>query len=183
MNVFAYCTFPARTAVETAVGAEPFTSPPHTIQTVGKSFANADFIYFRLHGTPKVRQVWFGETDKGGLVAAFDMSNLVGVTLKRSPVVLIANCFGDQSALVQALYDAGASAVIAGDGPNYAAGKRVIGTDKLASLLLSLLKRGYEIGTAVKLAKARLLLTSWRSADKDAARFRIIANQAKEKMK
>ncbi|NIM51635.1 MAG: hypothetical protein GTO22_20710 [Gemmatimonadales bacterium] len=75
--------------------------------------------------------------------------------------------------MVAACYRAGASAVIAGPGPNYAAGKRVVGTDLLVKWLLYGLRLGLGPKRALQMARMRLKATSWRGPDRDALAFKI----------
>jgi hypothetical protein len=90
-------------------------------------------------------------------------------------VVVVANCFGHTDPMVGALYDAGASSVIAGPGPNYAFGDGFVGgTDKLVRGIIKAMEAGKGVPSALQYAKRRLLLTAWRRADRDALQFEIM---------
>jgi hypothetical protein len=96
--------------------------------------------------------------------------------------VVIANCYGSQSTLPHLFYRAGAGHVIAGPGPNFAAGRRVIGTDKLVENIIKGIGRGWSPHNALKWAKAILMFGSWiRQADKDTLEFRIIERKDETK--
>ena len=160
MRTLAYCTEAAREAVWRAVGVEPLTSPPLSAGCVPDVWAGADFVYVRLHGRPNVPDTWFGESADGDAITALTIDDLGKV----SGVWLLANCYGAESPWVAALYRAGAQAVIAGNGSNYAARKRVVGTDLLARWLKHGLELGLPVQWALRLAKARVGLSKYSRA-------------------
>ena len=80
----------------------------------------------------------------------------------------------DQSRCLQELYQAGARYVVGGSGPNYAAGERVIGADKLVRELIAGMQWGWPALRALYIARLKLLATAWRKADRDAMEFRVI---------
>lgn len=187
----AYCTYPARRAVAAAIGVEPMTSPPLTAETVDpQALSGLDFLYIRLHGSPIAPDVWFGE-EQGGAVEynrAIEYNRalvpaLTAEVLRRADftgcVVVTGSCYGDQSGLLKVFYERGARAVIAGPGANYAAGRRVIGSDRLARAVLRGLSRGRSPEAALRTARLELLLRLWRPADRDTLAFEI---QQKEKI-
>jgi hypothetical protein len=177
MDVFAYCTQAAREAVKNALGVDPVTSPP-TGDLDPAQLAGHDLIYIRLHGIDGLPDVWFGEGDDGNQIEA-----LTAETVRRSnvggAVVVIASCNGADSEFPEAFYAAGASAVIAGSGPNYAAAQRVIGADLLARYILNLMEAGIGTKKALFLSKARLALSSYRAADADAMKFKLMEKREK----
>jgi hypothetical protein len=177
MNVFAYCTLVAADTVARATGVTPFTSPPWDAETFRPAWlAGRDLIYFRLHGLPGAYPVWFGEGADGNLTPAFCRPNL-GVADLGGATVVIANCYSTHGPLLQAFYDAGAGAVIAAPGENYAAGNVVLGADLLAKWVILGLRLGLSVERALQLAKTRLILTAWRISDRDALGFRIISRE------
>ena len=160
MRTLAYCTEAAREAVRKAVGVEPMTSPPLSAGNVPDVWAGADFVYVRLHGRPNVPDTWFGESSNGDAITALTIGDLGEV----SGVWLLANCYGAESPWVAVLYRAGAQAVVAGNGPNYAARKRVVGTDLLARWLKHGLELGLSVQWALRLAKVRVSLSKYSRA-------------------
>lgn len=174
MRILAYCTLPAREAVKAATGVEPITSPPTTAGDFQAEWLSGhNLIYFRLHGVGQVYGTWFGEGLKRNLMPALDKRHIDAANLGGA-VVILANCYGSTSPMVQELYQAGASCVIAGPGQNMAAGNRVIGTDKLARSVITAMRRGWPVKRALQWAKAQLLTTFWRVSDRDALGFRIM---------
>jgi hypothetical protein len=159
MRIVAYCTQTARHAVRRAVGVEPLTSPPLHAGCLPADWADADFVYVRLHGRDDVPDTWFGESDDGDSTTALTLDSLPPV----HGVWLLANCYSAESPWPAALYRAGASAVIAGSGPNYAASRVVIGTDLLARWLRYGLSAGLSTVAALRLAKTRLFLSPDRA--------------------
>ena len=90
-------------------------------------------------------------------------------------VIISGCCYALESDFPKAFLDAGASAFIGGSGYNYAAASdRTIGADTLAKWVTKGLSNGLTIGAAFSLARMRLLLTSWRMADRDARQFELI---------
>jgi len=175
MHVFAYCTALAHTAVRAATGVEPITSPPMIAGNFSPEWLEGyDLLYFRLHSL-RNRGVrgWFGE-DRNGLQFALSETQVLVADLGGA-VVIVANCYGgDGDPMIAALYKAGASAVIAGKGPNVAAARRVVGTDMLVRWVIRGLEWRMSLGGALQLAKTRLLATAWRGSDRDARQFEII---------
>jgi len=182
VRVFAYCTELAKAAVGKATGVEPVTSPPLTASTFDPEWLEGrDVIYFRLHGMDG-QAGWFGEgTGPLGFgktqMLALGLGQLRDVNLGGA-VVIVANCYGaNDDPMVQALYDAGASAVIAGPGKNLALGDRVVGTDLLARWVIAGLAVGLSVKVALMGAKARLMASIWRRSDSDALEFKIMGRE------
>lgn len=177
MKIWAYCIAPAARAVAAATGVRPVTSPPWTADLIRPEMLTGhDLVYLRLHGLPNVPDVWFGEWPDGRLVPALTKGNLDELDPIEGlggATVVVANCYGAESPLLRELLEAGARAVIAGSGPNVAAGKRVVGPDLLVSWVIRAMRRGMKPRRALRVAKGRLALSAWRSADRDAMRFRL----------
>jgi hypothetical protein len=177
VKILAYCTLPAARAVAKATGAAPLTSPPLTAETFKPGMLKGyDLIYIRLHGTPKFPNMWLGENSQGAKFPALEKHHIDNADLTGA-IVVLANCYGASSPLVAEMYEAGASTVIAGGGPNFAAANRVVGTDLLVQWLIRGLRPGLGVEAALRLAKARLLAGAWRVSDRDALRFKIIEKQ------
>jgi hypothetical protein len=182
MRAFALCTQAAGVAVEKAIRGEIYTSPPIDKSTFAKLFVKmeaADFLYFRLHIIPHSPGIWWG--DNGNRKQPYwppavtkDQLALVNLTGK---VVVIANCYGLKDEMVLAMLAQGARAVVAGEGPNYAAKRRVIGADLLAKWMFRGLRMGLSPGGALKLAKARLIFTAFRETDRDARAFQLVGGK------
>jgi hypothetical protein len=173
LRIWAYCTVPARRSVAEATGIEPLTSPPMTAVEFEPGWMEGhDLLYFRLHGLNEAT-LWFGEGRDGNHCLALTDSQIKQADLDGA-VAVIGNCYGARSPMVKALYQAGASAVIAGSGENYAAGQRVIGADKLAREVIDGLRRGRSVTRALYIARLKLFMTVWRAADRDALEFRVI---------
>lgn len=174
MRVLAYCTAPAARSVEEATGVIPMTSPPLNARLVnGADFEGYDLLYFRLHGVRENVTTWFGESEQGVIEPALNPHQLRGVDLGGA-IVVVANCYGYDTLHRWPFYQVGASAVIAGPGPNYAARNKVVGADKLVRELIQGLERGLSVERALAGAKRALLFTSWRATDRDARQFEII---------
>jgi len=172
VNVFAYCTDTARQAVRAATGVSPLSSPPVTAETLDTRWLEGhDLVYVRLHGLPGGRG-WYNDAGEIALleaqVAAADLSG---------SVVVVANCYGDRGPMAEALCAAGATAVIAGAGPNYAAAQRVVGTDLLVRWLILGMRMGLGVDRALRLARMRLRVSSWRASDRDAAQFMVLGRR------
>jgi len=162
MRTLAYCTEVAADAVRDALGVEPLTSPPLTAETFPAHRLNGlDLLYFRLHGKEGERGVWRGEGKDGARPKALTRNCLWYIGLWGC-TVLVANCYGADDPLVDALYAVGAEAVITGGGANYAMGDDVAGTDLLARWLKYGLQLGLSPQWALRLAKMRLWLTKGR---------------------
>jgi hypothetical protein len=130
--------------------------------------AGHDLIYVRLHGIPN-GHAWYNDRTAVALTAAQVLTaDLVGA------VVVVANCYGDRGPMVQALDAAGAAAVIAGPGSNYAASNRVVGADLLVRWVILGMQMGLDVERALRLARMRVRVSSWRASDRDAAGFTIV---------
>jgi len=176
MNVFAYCTLPARPAVARALGIIPFTSPPYTEKSFSpRLLGGNDFLYFRLHQIEGMPSIWLGEDVEGNMPMALRLEQIKNIDLSGA-VVLIANCYSSDSPFILAFYACGARAVIAAPGKNSAAGDQVIGADLLAQWLYRLIGRGWPAGRALAAARGVLTMTAWRAPDRDALGFRIQEN-------
>ena len=178
MRITAYCTAPARGAVQAALGVFPFTSPPMTVSTIEAAlWQQADLMYFRLHGQRGVTGLWYGELPDGSLTPALDIRDGIKTSMIGT-VVVIANCYAYDDSSLQGFYRAGVEAVIAGAGQNWAAqGDEVVGTDLLVRWIAKGLRMGLPARGALGLAKSVLWLTRYRLADRDAREFQIVEDK------
>ena len=177
MRILAYCIAPAREAVGAATGVAPLTSPPWTADLlVPERLQGYDLLYFRLNGLPDLPNTWFGQGPRGGLVPALHKEHLDALEPDGlgGAVVVLANCYGAGSPMVREVYQAGASAVMAGYGPNWGAADRLVGTDLLVRWVILSLRTGFSAARALQLAKMRLAMSAWRAADRDAMQFTLI---------
>lgn len=173
----AYCTQTASVAVARAVGVKPYTSPPFTAARFDVRWLEGhEFVYIRLHGRPDSAD-WYGEGLDGSVALALSAAQLRQVQLRGS-MVLIANCYGADTALT-ALEQSEAALIVAGAGENLAAARRVVGTDLLALAMIQGLEMGLSARQAFTLARARLVVTSWRKPDRDAMKFKIVGGMCK----
>lgn len=174
MKVAAYCTLTAKDIVKEAAGVEPVTSPPLTIQDFDPTqLSGVDILYFRLHGLRLIPSRMFGESESGDLIAAIGKEQIEQADLAGATVIL-ANCYGAQSPMVDSFYNAGASTVIAGSGQNYASTTRVTGVDLLAKFIIGGLRNGLSLDAAMITAKTRLAMAAFQYASRDTLEFSIM---------
>lgn len=179
MQIVAYCALNAAKAVQKATGVRPLTSPPLVAANVPVKALIADVLYFRLHGTQSNTDVWFGDDGNGNKPIALRLETIAELKLDNT-IVIIANCYGSESPFVQAFYDAGARAVIAAPGENYAAGGSVLGGDMIAKWVIRWLKLGKSPEVALRRAKAfvRFSPRTPREVRKDTLEFEIIGKKS-----
>lgn len=165
MKVFAYCCESFKGGTRKAAGVEPVTCPPSWAGEFDTSqLEGNDLIYFDLHGAPRNDQ-WYGDHD----IVALTASQLARVDLQGT-IVFALNCFlaDEESPMLDALLEAGARYVVAGDGRNYAGTKRLFG----ASLLGLWFRRLLELVGPLKalaLAKRRVRLNLIKGKRKEEA--------------
>jgi hypothetical protein len=175
MQTFAYCAASFRQSVATAAGVDPLLSPP----TVAESFSplaleGYDLLYFKLHGLPD-ECYWYGDR----WVTALRADQILAANLTGT-VVFAANCHlnAHQGPMLHALLDAGARAVIAGSGTNYAMSSRVYAADLLGLWVRRALQLHASPPLALALARARLALIPRQDlATRDAMNFRIFTRR------
>jgi hypothetical protein len=122
MRVFAYCAASFEEATRKAAGVQPLTCPPVSAGSFDPAWLEGDrkgrpydLLYFDLHGTPGSVS-WRGDDRIEALTALQISRARLG-----EPVVFATNCFlaDERSPMMEALLDAGARLVIAGDGENW----------------------------------------------------------------
>jgi hypothetical protein len=158
VNVFAYCAQSFEATARRAAGVVPITSPPVTAYSFEPAWLKGrDLIYFDLHGEPG-ESVWWGdalETPWRDRTPALTADVLMQSELTGA-VVFATNCYlaDDDSPMLDALLDAGASFVIGGDGLNFAGTSRtLVGGDLLGYYLRLALDRGHQPLVALAIAK------------------------------
>lgn len=129
MKVLAYCAQSFAPAMRKIAGCEPLTCPPLQAADFDPHVLEGhDLILFDLHGEPGDTQ-WYGDAQ----LPALTTEQIRSVNLSGT-IIFGLNCYlaDDNSPMLDALLDAGAAYVIAGDGKNYAGRTTVYGCGELA---------------------------------------------------
>jgi hypothetical protein len=173
MKIVAFSTAAGAAATLDATGVMPFTFPPLTADRFDPDWlAGCELIYVHLHGMPD-QPYWYGDQ----MMTAIRHEQIEAAQLN-SAIVFVANCYGANSRMVQALYQAGASAVIAGPGKNFTVEGAVRGADLLGKNFIGYLKNGLTVEAALAEAKNSIRLRALLSElERDALEFTI---QSKE---
>lgn len=172
MRVFAYCARDFIVPSRRAAGVEPVSCPPTTCDTLDLAqLEGNDLIMFNLHGIRKVG-AFFGNRD--GPPVALLSSQVKSVNLGGA-VVYAPVCYlgEDDNPMLDALLDAGASAVIAGHGRNYGGtSSRLVGVDLLGLWIRRGLQAKLSPESALRLSRLRLRLSA-SMANADARGFEV----------
>ena len=168
MRTFAYCLASAAKSVRRMAGVEPALCPPITQESFrGGWLEYRDLIVFKLHGRHG-EPYWMGDRGEIALLAR----NLEDVHLDGA-VVFAENCWLPESPMLEALLDAGASAVVGGSGVNYGGTATMAGADLLGLYFRWALEHGGRPEGALLFAKLRLRL-KWPSlAVRDTLAFQL----------
>lgn len=178
MKAWAYCAKPYLEATRRAAGVEPLVCPPVVAETLDLAHLEGnDLIFLNLHALPEGHALL---GSRYGPPVALRVRQLDSVDL--GGAVVFAECcyLGDEyHPMRHALLRAGASAVIAGPGPNF--GSRTANL-KSADLLGLWFRRGLTIGLppkrALRMARARLRFAALRSPSAgDALGFRVFESE------
>ena len=159
MRVVAYCAHSFQNATERAAGVAPLTCPPlseATWPTIRRRIDGAEFIYLDLHGQEN-DAAWYGDD---GIVAM--TAEQLSTAQLADAVVFAVNChLGDPGApMARALFAAGVSHLIAGEGPNYGPPSGPLYGGPLLGLWL---RRFFGIGFGVpKALRAAKRVAAWR---------------------
>jgi hypothetical protein len=155
LTISALSTLTGANATRQATGVEPITFPPNTIRDFKpEMIEGADLLYVHLHGIDK-QPYWYGD----GFQTAISADLIMGCHLAGA-IAFVANCFGSDSRMVEALFEAGAQAVVAGPGTNYTVVRRVRGADLLGKQFISALRLGQGPAQALASAKSKI---RWRA--------------------
>lgn len=181
MRIFAACAASYEESVRRAAGVPPVLSPPLEMDTFDpEAWSGYEFYYFKLHGLPN-QPYWYGDR---WLTAVSDVQ-LRQVDMEGA-LVFVAGCnlFAGEpptGPMLEALWAAGAAAVVGGMGENFGARRAVVGADALGINIRRLVQMGARPGMAFRLAMRRLeLLFPWRmdeeerKAHEDALGFRLL---------
>lgn len=148
MKTFAYCSRTFTQSVRSSAGVTPFTCPPlimeHFLPGLLEGYR---FLYFKLHGI-KGEPFWYGDNWLTALSA-----ETIHVADLRSAVVFAANCHLPESPMLDALLAAGAQAVVAGGGRNFAGVTAMRGADLLGYYFRLMLQLHIPPKAALSMAK------------------------------
>lgn len=177
MNIIAYTDARYVTATRQLVSdaARVITSPPTYARDVQPEwFTGYDVVYLDLHGLAGSVYLYSGQHAEN---AALSVETVRAMQLNGA-VVFATTCFLPQTPFVKAFLQAGASAVIGGDGENFGGKTRLTGAQVLARLVLRELRDAHPVQAAVDRAKKvlranlRFQLFDRRSAE-DALQFKL----------
>lgn len=176
LKVFAYCAVSFKESMRKAAGVPPLTCPPYDFETFPlEKLEGNDLIFFDLHGSPG-EPFWYellpGDPMRERIVA-LTAPQLRTVDLGGT-IVFALNCYlgDDDSPMLDALLDAGASYVIAGEGKNWAGSKKLMGANRLGFHFRRILGRGLKTNPleALTLAKRFLTISLRNKTQKDAVK-------------
>lgn len=155
-----------------------------------QALSGHDFYYFKLHGLPDERfwygDSYHTTTCSAGMLAAINMRIGFG---GRGAVVFVANCYflpavkdcadacphnpndcGHErtkcpyllanAPMLQALFTAGARAIVGGPGENYARTRTIAGADLLGKTLRLLIASGMSVDNAFSISRLRVMAQS-----------------------
>ena len=183
MKVFAYAAERYAKPTQFIAGVKPMTSPPLTASTFDPKWLEGhDLIIFNLHGR-KGEKSWYGDSEDRKDDTLFEYHGPLALdwTVLRKAhlggaVVFGVNCFlGDKDhPMAKALLSAGASAIVAGSGLNFAGVKMPAGADILGMWFRIAYGPTRNAESALRIAKAILKRSKQTKAVRDALAFRII---------
>jgi hypothetical protein len=167
MNTVVFTRWSVATVTRRAAAPDQvITSPPTTFDTFEPAMiSGADLLYLKLHGLPKQAYL-YGD----GLVTACSANQIAQANLTDC-IVFAAVCHLPETPFMPALFHAGARAVVAGHGSNYAARTRVYGADMLGMLFRRLLQLKVPPALAFRFAKAKMARGRQDRYTRDALQF------------
>lgn len=175
MRVFAYCDQTFAKSMRWMAGVEPVTCPPTTCETVDPGWLEyQDLILIDLHGERGLDH-WYAMVD-GPIperVVALRADQIRQADLDGA-VVFATSCYlgEENSPMLQALLDAGASTVIGGAGENWAGARKIAGAGMLAIFFRMFLEAGISPLKALDTAKQSMRIVAKNSqAKRDALAF------------
>lgn len=146
-------------------GGTVVTAPHFDPDVLESTWAAADFIYIDLHGRPDQPKWLFAGGNR--VIGHGQIHNYA-----RGKVIFATTCYLPGTAWFDELRDG--NVLVYGFGENYGGkGSRAIGAQLLALWFRRMLELGMSPRGALRCAKLRLVLTSWRRADRDALSFTI----------
>jgi hypothetical protein len=152
MNTIAFCCWSYQSITKRAAGVTRIlTSPPITILDFKpEMIQGADLLYLKLHGLPAQAYLYGDGWTTAVSANQIATADLTGCT------VFAAVCHLPDSPMLQAFFNAGARAVIAGHGSNYASRTRVYGADLLGLTIRKLMQLHIPPHIAYRLAIHRI---------------------------
>jgi hypothetical protein len=153
MRTFAYCCLSFSDSARRAAGVRPVTCPPTSDATITQQWHGPyDLVYLDLHGRKGATR-WYGD---GGTVAL--RADQVRELDLHGAVIFAVNCYlgDDDSPMLDALLDAGATYVIGGAGRNWAGRRTVMGAARLGKLFRHALAAGIPVLRGLAVAKSVL---------------------------
>lgn len=162
LNVFTYTARAWRWSVFLATGRWPLTSPalgPDTFPT--EKLTGHDVLYFKLHGLPKEPR-WYGLEYANGKAIwqdAINVENIIFAPDLDGAIVFAQSCYAQQSPMVQALINAGASAVVGTSVKLKAGTWYPRHSDWIGRAFLSHLGRGASVQNAIHIATSNAQLS------------------------
>lgn len=152
MKTIALCCWSRAAITKRAAGVTKIlTSPPVTILNFQpRMIEGADLLYIKLHGLPAQGYLYGDAWTTTVSATQIQSADLHGCT------VFAAACHLPESPMLQAFFNAGARAVIAGHGSNYAGKHQVYGADLLGMTIRKLMAFRLPPQLAFRLAIARI---------------------------
>lgn len=148
MKTIAFCAKAFTSSVQLAAGVQPVTSPPITCKTFSPDLlSGADFLYVKLHGLA-AQAFWYGDH----LLAAVSAKQIATCELTDA-IIFAPNCHLPESPMLAALFSAGAKAILAGPGLDYATPQTVEASDVLGQCFHKLIGLGYRPQLAYRAAR------------------------------
>jgi hypothetical protein len=181
MHIFAYCDQSFEKSMRWVAGVKPVTCPPTSAETFDLAWLeNQDLILIDLHGERGL-DYWYAVAEEGGIpqrIVALRAEQIRQADLGEA-IVFATSCYlgEEDSPMLTALLDAGASYVIAGAGENLAGERKVAGAGLLALFFRMFLEAGTSPLKALATAKDSL----WLVARNKQAREDALAFQAFER--
>lgn len=162
MRTLALCSYEYERWVKKAAGVQPILSPPFNAEVFKPSiFQSYDLLYIKLYGLEN-QPYWVNKQDR----IVLDAEQVGSLNLKGT-TVFVANCYLPDSPMLAALLQAGAKAVVGGDGFNYFRKSKLAGADLLGLNFRRALQMGLSPKKALAVAKAPLKFKERRGkADK-----------------
>ena len=167
MQILAYCDVRYQKATREAVGegALILTSPPIFDATLAREwFEGHDLIYLDLHGQPQSVYLYSGESQQ---YAALSLEKARSLPLTNA-IVFATSCYLPETKFIDTFLQAGAAAVIAGQGKNYGGKQRMGGAQILAQHFIELKSKMRGLPLEVLLSEARRkTMTFWNRRNPD----------------